>query len=155
MSYNSSKHVYLAGAIDRAPDRGKAWRDELTPFLNQLGVPIFNPCLQEVILREEEATIDHQSPEWFALKRKIVQAIIDDDINALEKSEFVICYWDRYCTLGAGTAGEVTVAYRNKIPIYLVLGMPENETSSWIICAATEIFTSFDQLKEHLIKLYA
>ena len=35
--------VYLAGAMDRVPDRGTGWRDKITPFLNDLNVVVFDP----------------------------------------------------------------------------------------------------------------
>ena len=37
------QRVYLAGAMDRALDRGIGWRNEITPFLENLGVTVFNP----------------------------------------------------------------------------------------------------------------
>ena len=42
----SKKHVYLAGAIEAAPDKGTRWRTILTPQLEELGYKIFNPCLE-------------------------------------------------------------------------------------------------------------
>ena len=29
--------------MDRVPDRGVAWRDSITPFLESLNVVVFNP----------------------------------------------------------------------------------------------------------------
>ena len=38
-----NQRVYLAGAMDRVPDPGTTWRDNITPFLNNLGLVVFNP----------------------------------------------------------------------------------------------------------------
>ncbi len=38
-----NQRVYLAGAMDRVADRGTGWRDNITPFLENLGVVVFNP----------------------------------------------------------------------------------------------------------------
>jgi len=55
---------------------------------------------------------------------------------------------------GGGTHGELTVAYVNKIPVYLVLGVPLQDISGWIIGCATQIFTDFSSLKEFLLQTY-
>ena len=45
----------LAGAIEHAPDRGRTWRAELTPFLHSLGHEVYDPVLDEMkSLTDEE-----------------------------------------------------------------------------------------------------
>ena len=39
----NNQRVYLAGAMDRVADRGMGWRDSITPFLESLGIVVFNP----------------------------------------------------------------------------------------------------------------
>ena len=43
MNRLKNQRVYLAGAMDRVADRGTTWRDSITPFLDQLGIVVFNP----------------------------------------------------------------------------------------------------------------
>ena len=43
MNRLSGQRVYLAGAMDRVQDRGAGWRDKITPFLEDMGVIVFNP----------------------------------------------------------------------------------------------------------------
>ena len=43
MNRLNNQRVYLAGAMDRVADRGTGWRDNITPFLQDLGVVVFNP----------------------------------------------------------------------------------------------------------------
>jgi len=49
---------------------------------------------------------------------------------------------------GGGTHGELTLAYEHRMPVYLVLGMPMEKVSSWIVGCTTEVFSSFDELKQ-------
>ncbi|MEI7633729.1 MAG: hypothetical protein WCK47_05560 [bacterium] len=148
------KRVYLAGAIEFAPDGGKPWRRDIARFLtHELGLDVFDPCTNEFeILTGEEKT---SFREWKSSDRPrflgVVRRIIDHDLdNLLHHTLFIICYWDRHVTRGAGTAGELTMAHHHGIPIYLVPGMPLAEVSSWAAGCATEIFGSFDDLKQFL-----
>ena len=43
MNRIKNQRCYLAGAMDRVVDRGKGWRQEITPFLESLGIVVFNP----------------------------------------------------------------------------------------------------------------
>lgn len=150
----NSKHVYLAGAIEYAPGGGKEWRREIGEFLrDELNVPVFDPCRNELDLLtpEEKARFrawKSEDPLRFA---STVRKIIDHDLNnLLHHTRYVVCLWDEACTRGAGTAGELTLAYRHDVPVYMVLSMPRQEVSSWALGCAREIFESFDQLKEYL-----
>ena len=150
------KHVYLAGAIEFAPDGGKAWRRDMAGFISgQLGLPVFDPCHNEVaIMSEEEKTgfrkwKESDRPRFLQVVRRIINHDLD---NVLNHTEFIVCYWDRHVAGGAGTAGELTLAYRHGIPVYLVLGMPLARVSSWAAGCATEIFVSFDDLKRYLVE---
>jgi hypothetical protein len=60
--------------------------------------------------------------------------------------------WDEYVIQGGGTHGELTLAYQHKLPVYLVLGMPLEKVSSWIVGCTTEIFSNFEEMKQYLIK---
>ena len=51
-----NQRVYLAGAMDRVADRGFGWRDSITPFLNDLGVVVFNPLNKPGDLGAEDDT---------------------------------------------------------------------------------------------------
>jgi hypothetical protein len=51
------QRVYLAGAMDRVPDRGSTWRDNITPFLVNLGITVFNPIKKPCIEGREDNTI--------------------------------------------------------------------------------------------------
>ena len=152
------KHVYLAGAIEYAPDGGKAWRRDLAAFIRtELGLAVFDPCVNEVSLLTEDEKEGFR--DWKRADRAkflpVIRRIIDYDIRQLlECTSLVVCYWDEHVSKGAGTAGELTLAYRHGIPVYLVLGISGEDLSSWAAGCATEVFASFDDLRARMLALH-
>jgi nucleoside 2-deoxyribosyltransferase len=148
------KHVYLAGAIEFAPDGGKGWRTDIARFLQaELGLSVFDPCVNEVALLTEDEKDNFR--EWKRTDRQrflpVIRRIIDHDLdNVLHHTLFIVCLWDEHAMRGTGTAGELTVAYRHGIPVYMVLGMSANAVSSWAAGCATEVFSDFEELKRFL-----
>ena len=78
--------VYLAGAMENAPDSGSAWRQELSGFINkELRHRVFNPCLEEshVLTREEF----HSFRKWKTTNlkrfREVVRKIIKTDLGKI------------------------------------------------------------------------
>ena len=66
----------------------------------------------------------------------------------------MVCYWDRWCEKGGGAHGELTVAYRKAIPVYLVSEIPFEEISAWILGCTEQFFPSFSDLKSFLLEKY-
>lgn len=148
--------VYLAGAIEAAPDDGQGWRKELTTFLQEeLSWEVFDPSLHE-----QDFLTDHEKSNFRQWKstdinrfRPVIKKIIDRDLHQLlNKCRGVICLWDSYVMQGAGTHGELTLAYEHRMPVYLVLGMPIEEVPSWVIGCSSEVFKTFEELKQFLVK---
>lgn len=149
-----SKLVYLAGAIEHAPDGGRVWREEMSGFLGEiLGHQVFNPCVEENhILTEEEFRMFRN---WKAADlprfRLTMRKLIDTDLDILmNKVDYVVCLWDEHVLNGGGTHGELTVAYFHNIPVYMVSKIPPAKMSSWILGCTTEVFESFEELKTFL-----
>jgi hypothetical protein len=142
--------AYLSGSIEYSPDYGKSWRAEVTPFLRELGHDVYDPALDE--RKNLDADEVHTFRQWKTTDlprfQQTIRKIIAWDLNWIEhKSDYVICYWDDAASRGAGTQGELTYAHRLGIPVYLVLGMPLEKVSGWILGCATKVFTDFHQLK--------
>ncbi len=146
--------AYLAGAIEYAPDNGCAWREEITRFLNtELGHQVFNPCLEEnhVLTPEEFRHFREWKRSDLPRFRQTVRKIIHTDLTTLlNRIDYIICLWDEYVLHGAGTHGELTLAFWHNIPVYVVSYIPVERMSSWIIGCSTELFTDFNQLQEFL-----
>lgn len=148
--------IYLAGAIEAAPDDGKTWRRDITQFLStQLDIAVFDPSLheQDFLTVEEQENFRNWKSTDIKRFRPVIKKIIDRDLEQLlGKCDAVICLWDEHVIQGGGTHGELTLAYEHKMPVYLVLGMPLEKVSSWIVGCTTEIFSSFEEIKQFLLK---
>ena len=149
--------IYLAGAIEAAPDDGTTWRSEITQFLSErLSWDVFDPSRheQDFLTEYEKANFRSWKTTDINKFRPVISKIIDRDLNQLlNECDAVICLWDEYVIPGGGTHGELTLAYEHKMPVYLVLGMPIQKVSSWIIGCTTEVFDSFDALKKYLLSI--
>jgi nucleoside 2-deoxyribosyltransferase len=148
------RRVYLSGAIEHASDGGKGWREEIGRFLaEELGDEVYDPAADEKKdLTEEERRHfrqwKRQAPERF---RGVVRKIIAWDLGHIQtQSDYVLAFWDDSAARGGGTAAEITLAYRLGKPVYVVLGMPLESASGWILAAATQVFDSFDELRDFL-----
>ena len=77
------------------------------------------------------------------------------DIDAVTKeANYIICLWNEEVFKGAGTHGEVTLAFEHKIPVYVVNQVPLRDLSGWIIACSTEIFKNFEELKLFLLNKF-
>jgi hypothetical protein len=150
--------VYLSGGIEYCPDHGRKWRADLAPALRELGHEPYDPA------EDEKKTLDDdevgQFRDWKVTDlprfQRTVRKIIHFDLDRIEQhTDYIICYWDEGATKGAGTHGELTIALRRGIPVYLVLGLPRERVSGWILGCATEVFADFDALKDFLREKYA
>lgn len=149
--------AYLSGSIEYSADFGKSWRAEITPFLSELGHEVYDPALDE-----KKNLDDHEVREFRRWKtadlsrfQTTIRKIIAWDLDWIEqKSDYVICFWDEAAARGAGTQGELTLAHRIEMPVYIVLGMPLEKVSGWILGCATEVFENFEQLKSFLRSKY-
>ena len=146
--------AYLAGAIENAPDGGRYWREEISHFLQQeLEHAVFNPCLEEnhLLTAEEFRKFRQWKTSDLARFREVVHRIIRNDItNLLERVDYIVCLWDQHVLNGGGTQGELTMAFWNQVPVYMVTSIPLAEISSWIIGCTSEIFQDFNALQVFL-----
>jgi nucleoside 2-deoxyribosyltransferase len=147
--------VYLSGAIEHASDGGRDWRLQIGAFLEEtIGHRVYDPAADEKkSLTEEERTHFRQwklgDPDRFAA---VVRKIIAWDLDRVEnETDYLIAYWNDAAARGGGTAAEITLAYRLGKPVYLVLGMPRDGASGWVLAAATRVFESFEGLRTYLL----
>ena len=145
--------IYLCGAIEYSPDHGKAWRAEVTRFLLELGHEVYDPALDE-----KKDLTDHEVREFRAWKQtdlprfqQTIRKIIQYDLDWVEeKCDAIVAYWDEHAGKGAGTQGELTVAYRRGLPVYLVTSQPLDQVSGWVLGCASHVFSSFEELQHFL-----
>jgi len=147
--------IYLCGAIEYSPDHGKAWRAEVTPFLHELGHEVYDPALDEKKDLTEQEVREFRGWKQTDLPRfqHTIRKIIQYDLDWIEeRCDALVAYWDEHSGKGAGTQGELTVAYRRGLPVYLVTKLPIEQVSGWILGCASQIFSSFEELHEYLAK---
>ena len=100
------KQIYLAGAIEAAPDKGTRWRTIVTPQLEELGYEVFNPCLETdgVILKElgwKKFNWEKiRKPKWREKYLHIMRRIVEEDLKAVLASKYVLVYFDKYVQQG-------------------------------------------------------
>lgn len=150
--------AYLSGAIENAPDGGRGWRSEITPFLTGvLGHLVYDPALdQRKHLTQEEAALFRTwkltNPSRF---RRVVRKIIAFDMAKLTReSDYVVGYWDTYARMGGGTHAELTAAHLSGRPVYLVNLLSLSELPGWVFACADEVFSGFDDLRAFLLKRF-
>jgi hypothetical protein len=145
--------AYLSGSIEYSPDHGKTWRAALTPFLRSLGHDVYDPAedekknLTEVERREFRGWKHSDLPRF----QQTIRKIIAYDLDWIEhRSDYIVAYWDEYASRGAGSQAELSLAHRRGIPVYLVTELPLGSVSGWILGCASEVFTSFEELREFM-----
>jgi hypothetical protein len=150
-----AKRVYLSGGMEYAPNEGRDWRSTLQEWLErEARCEVFNPNAEsEKLLARVLPGIDFRQlklddPERF---REVVQEIVDLDSREIaERSDYVICYWDRAAALGAGTKGEITMARYFGKPVYLVTSFALQEIPGWALGCTSRVFPDFETLRDFL-----
>jgi len=152
--------AYLCGPIEFAADGGKLWRRKLTPFLRQeLGHRVYDPAEDEKKNLTDEEVAHFR--EWKTTNaerfRRVVRKIIQFDLDQIEnKADYVICHLsgEGAALASGGTSAELTFAYRQGIPVYLVTDRGVDEISGWMLACADCVFATVDDLKRFLLERY-
>lgn len=131
-----NQRVYLAGAIDRVDDKGRGWRDEITPFLKSLGVVVFNPILKptEIGLEDNDThLIKHKlkSQKRYDELSSMMKVIRSVDLRLVDISDFLIVNLD-LSIHPCGTYEEIFWANRQKKPILIHMVQGKEHTPDWI-----------------------
>lgn len=151
-----NQRVYLAGAMDRVPDRGSTWRDNITPFLNNLGIVVFNPI-------SKPTDIGLEDKDTHAIKTKLKEKARYDELTSMMKtirsvdlrlvdiSDFLIVNLDLN-THPCGTLEEIFWANRQKKPIIIHMVQGKNHTPDWLFGTIPHqmIFSTWDEIKSYL-----
>lgn len=150
--------VYLSGAMEKAIEEGAAWRIDMTQWLRtHLDHDVIDPVVESAKLVKSTGSENYriwkeEDPERYL---SFVRKCVKRDLYAVMKEvDYIICLWDEFVLKGAGTHGEVTVAYIHNVPVYLVNRLPKDDFSSWIHACSTQVFPDFDSLQQFLLKTY-
>ena len=156
----NNQRVYLAGAMDRVSDRGRGWRDMITPFLNNLGIVVFNPIKKpSYIGMEDEKT--HNLKKKLKEKNdyeelsKIMKTIRSVDLRLVDISDFLIVNLDLDIH-PCGTYEEIFWANRQKKPIIIHMVQGKKFAPDWLFGTIPHemIFSSWTEIKEYLTNIH-
>ena len=143
--------AYLSGGMEHANNYGAACRKDITQWLDaSLEHSAIDPVIESKKLIAENNAKDFRNwketdPDKFI---EFIRLAIKKDLDGVvDKSDYIICLWDKSVFKGRGTHGEVTLAHYSRKPIYLVNQLPITDLSGWIMSCATEIVNYFESLK--------
>jgi len=156
MNRLKNQRVYLAGAIDRAADRGVRWRDEISPFLNNLGVEIYDPLKKTGSLGIEDKNThkykqhlkETEDYDNLSLLMKEVRRV---DLRLVDISDFLIVNLDLDIH-PCGTYEEIFWANRQKKPIIVHIEQEKVSAPDWLFGTIPHqmIFSCWGSIKEYL-----
>lgn len=154
-----NQRVYLAGAMDRVPDRGATWRDSITPFLQELNIVVFNPISKPTDVGLEDTDTHKIKTKLKEMQRydeltammKTIRAV---DLRLVDMSDFMIVNLD-LDTHPCGTLEEIFWANRQKKPILVHMVQGKNHTPDWLFGTIPHqmIFSTWEEIKNYLIHI--
>ena len=154
-----NQRVYLAGAMDRVSDRGNGWRDNITPFLETLGIVVFNPIKKPTKIGEEDNRVHKQKIQLklnyqYDELSSIMKTIRSVDLRLVDISDFLIVNLD-LDVHPCGTYEEIFWANRQKKPIIVHMVQGKQSAPDWLFGTIPHemIFSSWEPIKEYLIDI--
>lgn len=157
MNKLKGQRCYLAGAIDRCPEMGKGWRDEITSKLKELGCIIVDPLNSPIVnqsynepqsLKNRHILVEqHRYDEV----KEIVKQIRSDDLRLTDISDFCICYIDLDIFM-CGSFEEISWMNRSKKPVLIVTKQGKSKTPLWLFgqFPHEHMFGSFEDMFNYL-----
>jgi hypothetical protein len=145
--------------MDRVPDRGATWRDNITPFLQQLDIVVFNPISKPTDVGLEDTDTHKIKTKLKEMQRydeltammKTIRAV---DLRLVDMSDFMIVNLD-LDTHPCGTLEEIFWANRQKKPIIVHMVQGKSHTPDWLFGTIPHqmIFSTWEEIKNYLIHI--
>jgi nucleoside 2-deoxyribosyltransferase len=156
MNRLKNQRVYLAGAIDRCPNLGVAWRESITPFLKEKGVTVLNPMKKSISLGSEtgESRItrsqlkESENYDQLSISMKEIRNI---DLRMVDISDFLVVNIDLDIH-SCGTYEEIFMANRSKKPIIIHMEQGKAKAPDWLFGTLPHsmFFSTWDDVKKYL-----
>jgi len=153
------QRVYLAGAMDRVADRGNGWRDNITPFLESIGIIVFNPIKKPTSIGvEDEEThkikLRLKSEENYDELSQLMRTVRSVDLRLVDISDFLIVNLDLDIH-PCGTYEEIFWANRQKKPIIIHMVQGKSQAPDWLFGTIPHqmIFSCWDEIKHYLTNI--
>ena len=159
MNRLNKQRVYLAGAMDRVSDRGASWRDSITPFLEKMGIEVFNPISKPTNIGLEDQETHNiktklKQQERYDELSSMMKMIRSVDLRLVDISDFMIVNLDLNVH-PCGTLEEIFWANRQKKPIIVHMVQGKNQAPDWLFGTIPHqtIFSTWDEIKTYLIHI--
>jgi hypothetical protein len=150
------QRAYLAGAMDRVADRGAGWRFNITPFLEEMGVIVFNPLNKPGSVGSEDYdahTIKTmlKSQENYDELSNLMKTVRAVDLRLVDISDFIVVNLDLN-THPCGTLEEIFLANRSKKPVVLHMEQGKKNTPDWLFGTIPHsmFFSTWEEVKSYL-----
>jgi nucleoside 2-deoxyribosyltransferase len=157
MNRLKNQRVYLAGAMDRVADRGATWRDNITPFLQQMDIVVFNPIKKPSSEGSEDkdthqTKIKLKNQQRYDELSNIMKTIRAVDLRLVDISDFMIVNLD-LDHHACGTYEEISLANRSKKPILIHIEQGKQQTPDWLFGTVPHqwFFSEWNDLKNYLL----
>jgi len=152
---------YLSGPIDFAENLGAGWRDDLTPFLEDMNLRVFDPlkhcywgtCDFDEVKRPKMK--EYQKNGQFKKLRREMKDVNHWDLRSVDLSSFLIVNYDNQIHM-CGTYEEIFKANEQCKPVLLVCtGCSKRELSTWMYGRFPDdhMFESWSELKDYLTNI--
>ena len=149
---------YLAGPIDQAPDDGVEWRKRITPWLEQKGVMVLDPCDKPIPDSYYKEIDDEKigmmrlknTGRYFELSQRMKE-IVHMDLRMVDISDFVVVYLDPDIPT-TGTTHELINSLAQRKPTLVVVQGGKKFAPNWLfgIMDFNFMFDDFKQLYSFL-----
>jgi hypothetical protein len=148
--------TYLAGAMDRVPDGGCAWRRQITPYLINLGVSVIDPCKKPI----GSAIECDETRHWIEYYKETKQydkirdkfgILRTSDLRCIDICDFIVAQID-LDVHACGTYEEIVTANRQKKPIMIWCKQGKQHAPNWLffMLPHQHIFDNMEQVMGYL-----
>jgi hypothetical protein len=150
---------YACGAMDRVPDGGVGWRQDIKPFINSLGVGFLDPCDKPISMAEEtpesrqERERQKEAGEYDRMSQDMKE-IRGIDLRMVDISHFLVVNinLEHYA---CGTIEEITTANLQRKPILIHVTQGKRHCPDWLIGMLGPrghdmIFDTWEEMKDYL-----
>ena len=146
----------MAGAMDRVKDRGQGWREQISPFLESLGIVVFNPITKPTDMGLEDSDTHTIKSKLKASKRydelsSMMKVIRSVDLRLVDISDFLIVNLDLNVH-PCGTYEEIFWGNRQKKPILIHMNQGKEQAPDWLFGTIPHqmIYSSWNDMKTYL-----
>ncbi len=153
------KRTYLAGAMDRVDDGGVGWRNDISPFLVEMGVVVLDPCKKEEFMSyamesdgDRKRRHNYKIASNYDKLAEEIREIRITDLAAVDVIDFLIVNIDTDIH-ACGTYEELFCANSEKKPILIHCEQDKKGLPDWLFGTVPHelIFSDWSALKSYLV----